>query len=647
METEPDDYSMRGRPRANLIEGQDQPAGSGLGSSEVSIGVQPAGSISWGWRSPLSGARVRAESPTGADSWPLAFAAVASLAGAAIVAYTAAVNPDAVPAGPAGWLARAAYVLAPAVAGIYAWRLHPEERLSRLLIVFAAAAALWTLNGSADPVLFGVARLAGIFVAPLLSYLVLSFPEGRPHSRLEAWVVAGSSAVIAVCWVPLVFITAQPVIATPLVRCAPHCPHNVFLVGVSPALERALEVGVRFGYVMMLVGVVFLLLGRLLASTVPMRRMLLPVLVASIMYAAALAVYLAAQSWAATATAISGWIVIITVPMIPLALMLGLARERVFIRSALARLVTVLPGLRDSGQVGDAMSAAFQDQSLQILPWRAADGRYVDSHGTPVSLPGPRASLAVSKLESDGEPLAAIVYDSALADDARFIRAIAEAAMLGVQKAQLESDLQGSRVRLVRTASQTRKRLARDLHDGAQHHLVAALLRLDLAADAIDAGSRDAAAMVRRVSVDVEDALEELRWLSHGMSPPLLAEHGLEQALAAAATKTALVTTVTAKGVVRYSPDVEAAVYFSCVEALQNAAKHAGPDASINLTLFDDHTALRFEVADTGIGFDQTVQATTSGLTHIRDRIGAVHGHVSISSTPNHGTSISASIPVR
>ena len=205
------------------------------------------------------------------------------------------------------------------------------------------------------------------------------------------------------------------------------------------------------------------------------------------MYAAALAVYLAAQSWAATATAISGWIVIITVPMIPLALMLGLARERVFIRSALARLVTVLPGLRNSGQVGDAMSAAFQDRSLQILLWRAADGRYVDSHGTPVSLPGPRASLAVSKLESDGEPLAAIVYDSALADDARFIRAIAEAAMLGVQKAQLESDLQGSRVRLVPTASRHASGSRGDLHDGAQHHLVAALLRLDLAADAIDA----------------------------------------------------------------------------------------------------------------------------------------------------------------
>src|SRR5205085_9845189 len=142
----------------------------------------------------------------------------------------------------------------------------------------------------------GVARLAGVFVAPLLSYLVLSFPEGRLHSKLETGVVAGSGALVAVCWVPLVFITAQPVILTPLVRCAPDCPRNALFVGASPGLAHALEVAVRFGYAVMLVGVVVLLLRRLLTATAPMRRMLLPVLVASILYAAALASYLAAQS---------------------------------------------------------------------------------------------------------------------------------------------------------------------------------------------------------------------------------------------------------------------------------------------------------------------------------------------------------------
>ncbi|HEY1509297.1 MAG TPA: histidine kinase [Solirubrobacteraceae bacterium] len=576
----------------------------------------------------------------------LALVALASVAASAIVAYATAMNPHATPGGWAGSLARAAYVLAPAAVGIYAWRLHPEERLGRLLVVFAGAAAVWTLNGSADSALFGLARLAGVFVAPLLSYLVLSFPEGRLHSRLETGVVAGSGAVVAVCWVPLAFITAQPVILTPLVRCAPHCPHNAFFVGASPGLAQALEAGVRFGYTVMLVGVVLLLLGRLLAATGPMRRMLLPVLLASILYAGALAVYLAAQSQGQRTIAATGWVVIVTVPLIPLALLLGLMRERLFVRSALARLVTALPGLRDSGAVGDAMSAAFKDESLQVLSWSATENSYVDSDGGRVEFPAPGAALAVTELQRDGGPPTAIVYDSALAEDGRFIRAIAEAAMLGVQNTRLEADLQRSQLALVQTASLTRERLSRDLHDGAQQHLIAALLRVELTADAIDAGSGDITAMVRRIGGDVEEALDALRRLSQGMSPPLLARYGLDQALGAAALRVPLPTTVTAPGIARYGSEIEAAVYFSCVEALQNAAKHAGPNASINLTLSDDHGILRFEVADTGIGFDQHLTNGGSGLTHIRDRVEAVRGHVTISSTPDHGTSISAAIPV-
>jgi signal transduction histidine kinase len=575
----------------------------------------------------------------------LAPIALASIAAAGVVAYSAAVNPHAAPAGPAGSLVRAAYVLAPAAVGIYAWDRHPEERLGRLLIVLAVFEAFWALNGSENPALFGVARLVGIAVAPLISYVVLSFPEGRLHSRRELWVVAGSGAVIAVCWVPLVFITAQPAILTPLVRCAPHCPRNLFLVGAVPGLDRAMRFGVRFGYAVMLVGVIVLLFARLRSATAPMRRMLAPVLVASILYAGGLALYLAAQSRGASAIAISGWLVIVAIPAIPLALLLGLRGERTFVRLALARLVTALPGLTDTEQVQVAMATAFKDDSLQILSWRAADGRYVDRDGTPVKLPNGRASMATTKLQSEGEPLCAIVYDSALAEDARFIRAIAGAAMLSVEKAQLQSDLRGSQRRLVRTADLAREQIERDLHDGAQQQLVAVRIRLGLAAAAIDAGSADAAAMVRRIGSDVDAALEELRQLGQGMSPPLLARGGLGRALSAAALRSTQPTTVKATGIARYHLEVEAAVYFCCVEALQNAAKHAGPDATITVVLSDDRGTLRFEVADTGLGFDQRDDRNGSGLTHMRDRIGAVGGTITISSTASHGTTVSGTIP--
>lgn len=109
----------------------------------------------------------------------LALIALGGVAASVFVAYAAAVNPDAAPGGPVAWLARAAYVLAPAAVGVYAWHRHPEEHLGRLPVWLTAATALWTLNGSSDPALFGVAKLVGVFVAPLLSYVVLSFSR-RP-----------------------------------------------------------------------------------------------------------------------------------------------------------------------------------------------------------------------------------------------------------------------------------------------------------------------------------------------------------------------------------------------------------------------------------------------------------------------------------
>jgi signal transduction histidine kinase len=607
--------------------------------------VNPTPTMSSSVSLPASARRLQPSAVTNRN-WVLAFVGLASTAAAAFVAYEAVVNEQATPGGAAGSLARAAYVLAPAVVGIYAWHRHPEERLGRLLIVFAAVAAIWTLNGSSDPALFSVALFGIIVAAPMYSYLVLSFPEGRLHTRLERWVVAGSGAVIVLCWAPLVFIASQPAIATPLLRCAPRCPRDVFFTGALPSLERASRFGVRFGFAVMLVGVVVLLVLRWRSSTVPMRRMLAPVLGASILYACALALYLALQPRGGSTTAVSGWIVIVTIPLVPLALLVGLGREQVFVRSALARLVGALPGFEDNEHVEAALASAFQDESLQIVYWRPADGRYVDAAGAPVWLPSPGASMAVTKLERDGGPLAAILHDAALADDSRFIGAIAAAAMVGVEKAQLEADLQVSRRRLVRAGDVSRERIERNLHDGAQQQLVALRVRLQLAAEAIEAGSSDAAALVREIGIDMGAAVEELRRFAQGIYPPLLARHGLEEALNAAALRATLPTTVEARQVGRYDPDVEASVYFCCVEALQNATKHAGPDASVAIRLSCDDRALRFEVVDTGVGFDERSEANGSGLTNMRDRIGAVGGKATISSTMGHGTSISGAIPI-
>jgi hypothetical protein len=203
----------------------------------------------------------------------------------------------------------------------------------------------------------------------------------------------------------------------------------MFFAGSSPGLERVLESGGRLAYTVMQVGVVGVLVKRLAWATAPMRRMFAPVLVASILYTGAAALWLAVHSSAIT---VSGRIVIVMTPIIPLARFVGLAREQVFVRSALARLVAALPSLKDGQQIQAAMAAAFENESLQIYFWRAADGYYVDHDGTPARLPEHRASIAMTKLENNGEPVAAILQDPVLAEDSRFIRAIAAAAMVGV-----------------------------------------------------------------------------------------------------------------------------------------------------------------------------------------------------------------------
>ncbi len=572
--------------------------------------------------------------------------AIGGVAAAALTVSMAAANPYAAPGGAVGALARAVWVLAPIGTGIYVWTFHSRRRLAGVLLATGFAAALLLLNGSADPALFGVARILGYFAVPAYSYLMLSFPEGRLHTQGERRVVAASGAVIALCWVPLVLITRQPVFATALVRCAPHCPRNVFFVGASAPLERALTLGVRFGYATLLIGVVLLLIRRAHRSTAPMRRTLAPAQVASFAFAGSLALYLASARRGGAAEGVVGWLVIVATPAVPIALLIGLLREQLFARAALSRLVARLPDLRSHDQIRSALASAFQDKSLDILYWQARGRRYVNGTGTPVALPGPEADTASTLVEKDGQPVAAVLHDQALSESSRLVGAIAAAAMMSAERARLESDLRLSRRRLVHAGDLARERIEHDLHDGAQQELVALRVKLALAAEAVDLGAESAARMVAEIGADMESAVDDLRELAQGIYPPLLAERGLGEALDAVAWRSRSPTTVRAEDVGRADQDVEAAVYFCCLEALQNASKHGGRDAPVSVRLWRARGALHFDVADRGRGFDERLVGKGSGLANMRDRIGAVGGQVTIWSAPGRGTSVAGSIPL-
>ena len=206
-------------------------------------------------------------------------------------------------------------------------------------------------------------------------------------------------------------------------------------------------------------------------------------------------------------------------------------------------------------------------------------------------------------------------------------------------------ELRGSRDRIVTAADEARRRLERDLHDGAQQHLIAVAMKVRLARRAID-GSMPSAGLLDEVQDDLQRAVTDLRGLAHGIFPPLLASGGLQLALRTAAKMAALPTSVAFDGVGRYPPDAEATVYFCCVEALQNAAKHAGEGAAVKISVRDDGDRLSFSVTDDGVGFDPASVRDSQGFLNMADRLGASDGTLSVDSSPGAGACVSGSIPL-
>jgi signal transduction histidine kinase len=210
--------------------------------------------------------------------------------------------------------------------------------------------------------------------------------------------------------------------------------------------------------------------------------------------------------------------------------------------------------------------------------------------------------------------------------------------------ARLE-DLRASRQRLVAAQDEERRKLERNLHDGAQQNLVALKVKLGLAELLAEKDPAKAKELIGQLKSDADEALETLRDLARGIYPPLLADKGLVVALEAQARKATAPVEVVASGLSRYSPETEAAVYFCCLEALQNVQKYASANLAV-VTLAGSDGHLDFAVSDDGLGFDSTLVKRGAGLTNMADRIDALGGTLEVASAPGDGTSVSGSVPV-
>jgi signal transduction histidine kinase len=207
-------------------------------------------------------------------------------------------------------------------------------------------------------------------------------------------------------------------------------------------------------------------------------------------------------------------------------------------------------------------------------------------------------------------------------------------------------ELRRSRARLTTAADRERRRLERDLHDGAQQQLIAATVQLPTVRALIEQGrAEEAGVLVERVEQRLRGALDDLRQLARGLYPPVLASRGLTDALGEATGLLANPTVVRLAPVPRLAPEVEAAVYFCCLEALQNATKHGGPATTITVDLAHRGSIVVFGVADDGPGFDRAGRGDGSGLVNMADRISAAGGTLAITTAPGHGTSVVGQVP--
>ena len=480
---------------------------------------------------------------------------------------------------------RAFTVAAPVLVGLYARRHPPFERFGSLLVALGFLWFLSTFSGSPDEVVYSIGRVFGWIADGTLVYVVLAFPSGR-LARADRVIVGAVVVVVGLLYLPTALLVETYPTPAAYMSCDAGCPGNAFMiVDAEPAFIENLIRPLREVLTLtVLAAATMRLIWRMEHATHLMRRLLAPVVIVA---TARLVVWVIGGivrmiDPEATFLEALGWLIPLGVPALACAFLVGLLRWRLFIAVGMERLATLLRAHPRPSELREALADAFDDPSLEVL-YRVGEGRdsrWTDGEGRIMDRDGLEPERSVTEVAKGNRTVAAIVHDPALQADHAFIETATSYAVmtvdndrLFVQTSALLDEIRESRARIQAAADKERRRIEADLHDGAQQRLVALRIKLEVAADR-SADSKGQSAMLRALGDEVEEALGELRSLARGIYPAPLGR-GLVEALRSAALQAALPTVVHAAGVGRYTPEIETAAYFCCLEAMQNVSKHA------------------------------------------------------------------------
>jgi signal transduction histidine kinase len=543
----------------------------------------------------------------------------------------------------------------PIALGLFRLARRRDDRFALLLIGAGLAWSVVSFAQSSDPTLYSVGRVGVWIVEVMIAYLLLTFPDGRLQGTGERRLARAIVVVCVVLYLPSALLAEFPS-PSPYSSCDSACPHNVFLIGSgAEGLVQDVMQPLREALTLLLfAGVAAILIRRARRGPPLVTRVLAPVAVVAVFRAIAIAVYdgLRGGGQVSGAVEVVGVIFLLSLAFVTVGFALGLLARRLFVADALQRLTRRLRPHANAADLRIALAEALQDPSLEVVYWLRGDtAQWVDGTGWPVTAPEPADGRAVTEVAADGRRIAAILHDEALAQDPALVQGAASYALSALENDRLVGELHTSleelsqsRTRIVAVGDRERRRIERDLHDGAQQRLVALRVRLGLVADRLDGDSPASAHAVRELEDQVDETIDEVRSFARGIYPSLLAERGLSEALRAAGRSAPLPTIVDAASIGRYPPEIEATIYFSCMEALQNAAKHAHGATGVTIAL-THNSHLRFQVTDDGSGFDPSHTNGGAGITNLRDRLSAVGGELHVESSPGHGTRISGVIP--
>ncbi len=525
--------------------------------------------------------------------------------------------------------------------GLVIWRRRPGNRVGALMIAFGSFRGLSALafelaidHGSSLAATIGILLVDSSIL--LFVLLLVSFPEGRLASAPDRWIAATATfAFFPLEFVWLAFLPAE----------APGEPTNLFLIWPSAVTADAVDTVQRVLIVAAQLALAALIAWRWWHASVPRRRVLAPALVGSVALLMFTTIFVI-DKLAEQAPQWLIWGFFGTFVAIPIAMLTQMARAR-FAHLGISDLLVSLRGDVAPEHLRGAFARALHDPSVTVAFWLPEYDAYADADGQPVEIePGP--GRAVTPIDRDGKRIAVLEHDDALLADRGLLDAVTAAAGFALENARLQAELRAqldelrsSRTRILEATQDERRRLERNLHDGAQQRLVALSLELGTLESRYGADP-EAKAQIAALRGELTNSLAELRELARGLHPAVLTDYGLAVALEGLVARAPLPVALQLRLPDRLPAAHEVAAYYLVSESLTNVTKYAHA-SSVTVEVARTNGELVVEVVDDGCGGAQ--ENGGSGLRGLADRVEALDGRLRVWSPDGGGTRVRAEIP--